>query len=59
MLSQKIFEDRGLRLALKAFPAMLDQAIESEEQCNCPKTLFKLSARTDHLVGHKTLSPGE
>ena len=44
MLPQKIFKHSGLRLAVTAFPAMLDHATESEGQCNCPKTLCKLSA---------------
>ena len=37
MLPQKICENRGLQLAINAFPAVLDHATGSEEQCNCPK----------------------
>ena len=39
MLPQKIFENRGLRLATDAFQAMLDHATASEEQYNCQNTL--------------------
>ena len=39
MLPKKIFENCDVTLAINAFPAMLDHATESEEQCNYP-TLF-------------------